>query len=219
MPISDMAKSTRSRLLIATEFLFAKHGFAGLTMRDIAQSANANVASAHYHFGSKEGIVLEMLSRRIEPVNADRMKRLQEARKLAGNSPLDTKVIFSALILPIGEAILSNTSSQSIITQLVARSFSEPIEFIQKMHRRFYGELSYAYVAELKQTYPKTSEQEIYWHFHLAISAMLGALAQHRRLRDFSDGKCDGEDIEGMISRLVHFVSNGFDAGIRIKRT
>ena len=193
----------------------SKHGFAGLTMRDIASSAKTNVASAHYHFGSKEGIVFEMLRRRIEPVNNERMKRLLQARRHAGNNPLNTQEIFSALILPIGDAIRCDPDSHFIITQLVARSYSEPVEFIEKIHRCFFGELALSYVAELSKTYPEISEKEIYWHFHLAVSSMLGALAQHRRLEDFSNGNCDSGDVEGMISRLIRFVSSGFDAGVK----
>lgn len=44
----------------ATE-LFAAHGFRGTSIRDIAAQAGANVAAGHYHFGSKEGLYLEVL--------------------------------------------------------------------------------------------------------------------------------------------------------------
>jgi hypothetical protein len=44
---------------------------------------------------------------------------------------------------------------------------------------------------------------------------MLGALAQHRRLHDFSGGRCDDENAEDMIHRLLVFVTNGFEAGLK----
>ena len=43
---------------------------------------------------------------------------------------------------------------------------------------------------------------------------MLGALAQHRRLKDFSKGTCDEEDTQDMIERLITFATHGFEAGI-----
>ena len=56
---------TKNGLLNATERLFASHGFAGVTMRGVADRAHTNIASAHYHYGSKEGMVMAMLKRRL----------------------------------------------------------------------------------------------------------------------------------------------------------
>ena len=45
---------TRRVLLDAAEECFAKAGFAGATTRQMAARAGVNVATLHYHFGSKE---------------------------------------------------------------------------------------------------------------------------------------------------------------------
>ena len=205
--------TTRKRLLHATEYLFASHGFSGLTMRGVAEKANTNIASAHYHFGSKEAMVLEMLRKRIEPLNALRLMKLEEEKTKVGNEALPTRVVFSALISPIGE-LVSRDSESLIMNQLVARSFTEPVSFIEKMQRRFFKQLATIFISELKNSHPQANEEDIHWNFHLAISAMLGALAQHRRLKDFSNGICDDKDFKGMINRLICFTSSGFDAGI-----
>jgi AcrR family transcriptional regulator len=205
---------TKQRLLSSTERLFASRGFAGVTMREVAERAQTNIASAHYHFGSKEGMVLEMLKRRIEPINANRLKYLEQSRSLAGESPLSGREIFRALILPISHEISKSMTSRQILAQLVARSFTEPARFIEKMHRRFFGELSEIFINELQRTYPNASKKELYWNLHFVISSMLGTLAQHRRLHDFSRGYCDESDVENMCNRLIDFVSSGFETGI-----
>jgi TetR/AcrR family transcriptional regulator len=46
----------RAKILAAAEELFAARGFAGTTVRDIAQSAGVNPAMIHYYFGNKEGL-------------------------------------------------------------------------------------------------------------------------------------------------------------------
>ena len=53
-------RDTRDRVMEAAAQLFAERGFRGATMRAIAESAGTNLASAHYHFGSKEKLYLEV---------------------------------------------------------------------------------------------------------------------------------------------------------------
>ena len=51
-------------------------------MRSVAQEANANLAAANYHFGSKDALVLEMLRERIQPINARRMELLNRQNRI-----------------------------------------------------------------------------------------------------------------------------------------
>ena len=183
-------------------------------MREVARRSQSNLASAHYHFGSKEAMVMEMLKARVKPINRRRMECLAEARERANGSPLTTLAILRALILPIGEEIAKSAHTRQTLAQLVARSFTEPSGFIERMHRKFFGELCEIFLDELRRSHPRVREEDLYWNLHLAISSMLGALAQHRRLNDFSKGKCDEEDTEGMIERLINFTAHGFEAGI-----
>jgi AcrR family transcriptional regulator len=52
---------TKARVLRAATELFAERGFHGTTVRDIANRAGTNVASGHYHFGSKRDLYVEVL--------------------------------------------------------------------------------------------------------------------------------------------------------------
>ena len=51
---SNTNKGVRDRLLDAAEELFCEHGFEGASIRDIAASAECNIASVNYYFGGKE---------------------------------------------------------------------------------------------------------------------------------------------------------------------
>ena len=89
--VSAKSEKTRNRLLKTTESIFATRGFGGLTLREVAQRSQTNLASAHYHFGSKEAMVLEMLQARVKPINQRRMQYLAEARDKSAGKPLSTK--------------------------------------------------------------------------------------------------------------------------------
>ena len=64
---------TRERLLDEPERLFARSSISGVTTRQIVEAAQQRNASAvTYHFGSREGLLLELLSRRGGPVDDER---------------------------------------------------------------------------------------------------------------------------------------------------
>jgi AcrR family transcriptional regulator len=73
MSASGGGDGTQERVKAAAAELFAERGFRGATMRAIAERAGTNLASAHYHFGSKEKLYREVafelflgLERRLE---------------------------------------------------------------------------------------------------------------------------------------------------------
>jgi len=61
---------TKGRLLAAASELFAAHGFHATTMRDIAARAHVNLASGHYHYGSKKDLYLEVLRAQFADIRA-----------------------------------------------------------------------------------------------------------------------------------------------------
>ncbi len=62
--------ATGARVLRAAGTLFAERGFHGTTVRDIAARAGANVASGHYHFGSKRDLYVAVLRAQFAEVRA-----------------------------------------------------------------------------------------------------------------------------------------------------
>jgi TetR/AcrR family transcriptional regulator, regulator of cefoperazone and chloramphenicol sensitivity len=54
--LSRPGTNTRDRLLREAGRAFAARGYAGVTVRELAVNAGANVAAINYHFGSKEGL-------------------------------------------------------------------------------------------------------------------------------------------------------------------
>lgn len=60
--------NTKDRLLSAAEELFAERGFDGVSVRDITGKAGVNLGSLTYHFGTKERLFAEVLTRRSEPL-------------------------------------------------------------------------------------------------------------------------------------------------------
>ena len=75
---TEKATNTREALIEAASALFAEKGFVAVSVREITGLAKANVASVKYHFGSREGLMDAVVCRMAEPVNSERLRRLEE---------------------------------------------------------------------------------------------------------------------------------------------
>lgn len=59
---------TRDRVLDVAEALFARHGFSGTSMRDIAKEAGLTAPSLYNHFEGKDALYVAVLERGILPL-------------------------------------------------------------------------------------------------------------------------------------------------------
>jgi AcrR family transcriptional regulator len=81
--VSDDNLSTTARhILDVSEKLFAKHGLEGVSARDIVTaSGQRNISAVSYHFGTREGMLGVLLSRRMRVLNQRREERLTALEK------------------------------------------------------------------------------------------------------------------------------------------
>jgi AcrR family transcriptional regulator len=89
---TDRGQKTREKVIRAATDLFAEHGFHGVTTRDIAKSAKVNIATIHYHVGTKEELYMEVFRRGyareflinkqfIDSIKADNLSDQDQLRK------------------------------------------------------------------------------------------------------------------------------------------
>ena len=82
--------ATKDRILDAAESLFMEHGFEATSLRAITAAAGVNLAAVNYHFGSKEELFQAVLTRRLDPMNQQRVElltRFEHAGGAASRSP------------------------------------------------------------------------------------------------------------------------------------
>lgn len=61
----------RSNILDSAEKLFSELGFEGTSTRQIAKEAGANMSMISYYFGSKEGVFMEIMNKRLDAFKAE----------------------------------------------------------------------------------------------------------------------------------------------------
>jgi AcrR family transcriptional regulator len=68
--LGSSAVDTRSRILAAARELFAEHGYAGTSMRDLAEALGMTKAALYYHFPGKAQILLALVEPLLDELEA-----------------------------------------------------------------------------------------------------------------------------------------------------
>ncbi|HET7536025.1 MAG TPA: TetR/AcrR family transcriptional regulator, partial [Candidatus Didemnitutus sp.] len=129
MKIIGKGPTTEIKILDAAEKLFANNGFNATSMRQITAAAQVNLAAINYHFDSKETLYREVVLRRIRPLNAERIARLDHALTLAGDRP-PLELILDILVQPVFEIHRSPAKGGAYFVRIMARSLAEPLPFM-----------------------------------------------------------------------------------------
>ncbi|MFC7728693.1 helix-turn-helix domain-containing protein [Actinomadura keratinilytica] len=114
--------STRDRLLAAAERLFLAKGVDQVSVRAINAEAGLNPGAVHYHFGSREGLVLALLERELLPLWSDRLEEIARRSRAGGDGdpPFDVADLVAALVEPFEDLV--RTEKGRMLCHLLARS-------------------------------------------------------------------------------------------------
>src|SRR3981081_1481862 len=97
----DVASAdTKTRILDAAELLFMEHGFGATSLRQITAAAGVNLAAVNYHFGSKEELFQAVLTRRLDPMNQERIALLTRFEGESAPRALTCERILAAMFIP-----------------------------------------------------------------------------------------------------------------------
>jgi AcrR family transcriptional regulator len=78
--VGTRREETRTKILRAAEQLFARDGFDRVTLRQIARASDqGNVAAVQYHFGSKKGLLGEIVDAHRREIDEERQRLFEES--------------------------------------------------------------------------------------------------------------------------------------------
>jgi AcrR family transcriptional regulator len=197
---------TKIDLLEAAERLFAEHGIARSSLRAITREAGANVASVNYHFGSKEGLVKAVLARRLEPLNRERLARLDRCLESAKGDP-DLECVLQALVGPALQMMRDGEPGHKSFAQIMGRAIADPEERVRTILLDEFREVIDRFTAVLAVILPHLSKEELFWRFHFMIGAMAHTAAGSFFVTQHAGGIVDPADVEGISLKLVSFLA------------
>src|SRR5437016_12869836 len=192
---------TRSAILAAAERLYADRGFGDVTLRDIVAEANVNLAAVNYHFGSKDELIAELFVTRSLATNRERLNELKAAEE-AGGGRADIDSILRALVGPTLRGCLGPERERSTAARFMIRASIETVPPIRRIRNREIDHLR-KFVVAMRRALPERSDVELYWGLHFALAMAQQTVRDSERLTKLSEGKCDVEDVEAVIERVV----------------
>lgn len=207
---------TRERILDAAERLFMGHGYEGTSMRLITGEAAVNLAAINYHFGSKESLMQEVFRRRLDWLNEERMRVLNEMEHEAGGKALKPSQILDGFFGTLLRMAEDNKRGGMTFLHLLGRTLTEPSEFIRSFLAHEYAEVVDRYKEALFKALPDVPKAEIIWRFHFMLGATSYAIAGTDALRLVTDWQIEDEDsvdrLDRLVPRLMSFLLGGLRA-------
>ena len=168
-PPPASSPATRDRLLDAAEQLFAEHGFADASLRQITALAEANVASVNYHFGAKEDLYEAVFLRRIRPMNLERTRRLDALANAA--EPPELATVLDILLAPIVELATSRLPQRHPFVRLMSRNLIEPPPFMAAVVSRELGPMLQRVFPLLRRAVPHLDGPALQFRLRLLMGA------------------------------------------------
>lgn len=198
--------STKQRILDAAEALFASHGFAGASLRQVTSNAQVNLAAVNYHFGSKENLINEVLRLRLDKLNADRTQALQSA---LAKSPTQLEDLLGAWIRP-ALAASANEKGSTAFVRILARTYAEQNERLRTFLHDNYGHVLRDFATALGTLLPHLDKQELYWRMDIITGALTFAMADFGTIKRRGASAEQHRDLTA--EHLIRFAAAGLRA-------
>jgi AcrR family transcriptional regulator len=189
---------TRTSLLDAAERLFAEHGFDGTSIRLITDAAGANVASIHYHFGSKENVLRGVTGRvagRIGELRTELLEALPE-------SPAVEQVL-EAFIRPDLMVIAERGPT---VARFLGRTYSDQTPWIQQMAAEQYADVRHTFFPLLAAALPRLTPEQLAWRMNRVVAVIVHQYAT------WPEAGMSEPETERTLHDLVTFLASGLRA-------
>ena len=201
---------TPDRILDASELLFAEHGYAATSVRDITTRAHCNVAAVNYHFGGKDKLYREMFRRRLEALRERRIGMIRAARtEAAPGSGLEDflRSFARGFIEPlVHQNGAPERHDESVTFTLLARELVDrhlPHEFI----RGVLDPVVEAWAEALEHLCPGIGRESARLSFHLMVGQLVHVVHLHRHFGPTAPGP-----LPEVLDQIVRHASAGIRA-------
>ncbi len=206
---------TKGKILDAAESLFMEHGFEATSLRAITAAAGVNLASVNYHFGSKEELFEAVLTRRLDPMNRERVDLLTRLEHEVGPAALPCDRILAAMFVPALRLARDPERGGKNFLRLLGRAYADPAPFIRKFLSEQYATMIARFKAAFGRALPQLPKKELSWRLHFIMGALSYTLAGTDALRLIAElTPAETGNDEVLLQRLAPFLLAGLQSPV-----
>ena len=204
------------RILAEAERVFARFGYDGASLRQIAEAAGVPVALVSYHFELKLGLYRAVFYRRVPAIVEQRLAGLA----IAMSEPdLDRRLelIVKALVIPMLR--LRARDKDPSWGRLLAHETTDPNSEARGIIRDLIDPIAHRLLEALSSALPDRSARDIRWAYQFMLGAMVFVMADTGRIVRLSEGLCRPDDEGAAVAHMVAFLTAGIRFGTPVPPT
>lgn len=205
---AEQRAQTIEQILDEAEYLFSKHGFHGVTLKDVANRVGVHHTLLNYYFSDKKTLFDKVFARRAVVTSARRMQALDEYDAATKGKPTIEGALHAFLDTDL-DLYIQGGESWKNYGALGAQVANTP-EWGAEMMDEHFDPVVLRLVEILKKALPNASEADIFWGYHFVSGALLLTLARTGRIDKLSGGVCKSEDFTAVKERMAAFMAAGF---------
>jgi len=200
----------RQLILDAAEDLFARQGVDGVSLRAINAAAGVSPGVLHYHFGSREVLVHELISRHMQALMTEREQLLQP---LLSQTHPRVEDIIRTLVAPLAELAVASGAAGPRYVRFIARLYADRSPMLEEVSQR-YLHIQRHYPELLQRALPDADPASLHLKLAMANHAMLQLLSDLTSTTRPWLGRASEEvDNAGLTAMLIDFMSAGISVG------
>lgn len=205
---AEQRAESLEQLLDAAEELFSRHGFYGVTIKDIADKVGVHKSLIHYYFTDKQEVFDKVMARRAPVTSGRRMEALDAYDRAAKGKPTVEGALRAFLDTDL-DTYSNGGDGWRHFGALSAQINNTPAWGAEVMDR-LYDPVVLRLIGLLRQAMPEATEEDLFWGYHFVTGALTLSLARTGRIDHLSGGKCRSDDFEAIKERMASFMAHGF---------
>ena len=199
---SKRSRDTIEKFLNAAEYQFAKHGFEGASIRDMAAQAGVQLGALHYYWGSKAVLFAAVIERRQRPIADERLRRLRECGKQARAGKPNLAAVFDAYVDPPLRASIE--SPNATFDELTLRTITDPAPEVRRAFHAVFHTSNQLFTRLLRQCVKRIDDETFYWRLHGVMGTIVYFLTSRKLIVSLSRGRFAGHGADRGKQELIH---------------
>lgn len=204
---AEQRAASLEQILDAAEYLFSKHGLAGVTLRDVAERVGIHTTLLHYYFKDKQNLFEEVFARRAPITSGRRMIALEDYEASCNGKPTVEGALHAFLDTDL-DLYFHGGEGWMNYAAFGARASNTPEgAVLMDLH---FDPVVLKLVSILKRALPDYTDEDIFWGYHFVTGALMNTLANTGRIDRLSGGICKSSDFPAVKKRIAKFMAAGF---------